>query len=72
MSNQALSFLGRLDRREESLILTQNQEQRLIQRLLEDRDMHTYQDLYRMRPVRKVYTPPTRSVSGQNVVMPKN
>ena len=72
MSNQALSFIGRLDRREESLILSRNQEERLIKRLLEDRDDHTYRDLFRMRSVRNVYTPPTRGVSGQNVVMPKN
>ena len=72
MSNQALSFIGRLDRREESMILTQNQEQALIKRLLDGRDDKQYRDLFRIRTVRNVYTPPTRGVDGSNVVMPKN
>ena len=72
MSNQALSFIGKLDRREESLILSQEQEQRLIKRLLTGRDDKQYRDLFRLRTVRNVYVPPTRGVSGKNVVMPKN
>ena len=72
MSNQALSFIGRLDRREESMVLTQNQERALIQRLLTGRDDKQYRDLFRMRSVRNVYVPPTRGVDGSNVVMPKN
>ena len=72
MSNQALSFIGKLDRREESMVLTNNQEQALIKRLLEGRDDKQYRDLFRIRTVRDVYVPPTRGVSGQNVVMPKN
>ena len=72
MSNQALSYIGRLDRREESMILNENQERAFIKRLLEGRDDKTYQDLYRLRPVRNVYVPPTRGVPGRNVVMPKN
>ena len=72
MSNQALSFIGKLDRREESMILNQEQEQRLIKRLLEGRDDLQYRDLFRLRTVRNVYVPPTRGVSGKNVVMSKN
>ena len=72
MSNQALSFIGKLDRREESMILNQEQEQRLIKRLLTGRDDLQYRDLFRMRTVRNVYVPPTRGVSGKNVVMSKN
>ena len=72
MSNQALSFIGKLDRREESMILNQHQEQALIKRLLDGRDDKQYRDLFRLRRVRNVYTPATRGVSGKNVVMSKN
>ena len=72
MSNQALSFIGRLDRREESMILNTHQEQALVKRLLSGRDDKQYRDLYKIRSVRNVYTPPTRGVDGSNVVMPKN
>ena len=72
MSNRALSFIGKLDRREESMILNQHQEQALIKRLLNGRDDKQYRDLFRLRRVRNVYTPDTRGVSGKNVVMPKN
>ena len=72
MSNQALSFIGRLDRREESMILNTHQEQALVKRLLSGRDDKQSRDLYKIRSVRNVYTPPTRGVDGSNVVMPKN
>ena len=72
MSNQALSYIGRLDRREESMILNENQERAFIKRLLEGRDDKTYHDLYRLRPVRNVYVPPTRGVDGSSIVMSKN
>ena len=72
MSNQALSFIGRLDRREESMILNSFQEQALVKRLLSGRDDKQYRDLYKIRSVRNVYTPPTRGDDGSNVVMPKN
>ena len=72
MSNQALSFIGRLDRREESMILNSFQEQALVKRLLSGRDDKQYRDLYKIRSVRNVFTPPTRGVDGSNVVMPKN
>ena len=38
MSNQALSFIGRLDRREESFVMNQLQEQAFVKRLLGNRD----------------------------------
>ena len=60
MSNQALSFIGRLDRREESL-----------ERLLGNRDRRLVKNLYGVKPVRDVYVP-LRSVNGSVVVMPKN
>ena len=72
MSNQALSFIGKLDRREESMALSEMQEHALIKRLLSGRDDLQYRDLFRQRTVRNVYVPPTRGVSGKNVVMPKN
>ncbi len=34
MSNQALSFIGRLDRREESMVMNQLQEKAFVERLL--------------------------------------
>ena len=37
MSNQALSFVGRLDKREESLVLNEQQEQAFFKRLLGNR-----------------------------------
>ena len=55
MSNQALSFIGKLDRREESMIVNENQEHALIKRLLEGRDGKQYRDLFRMRQVRNSY-----------------
>ena len=38
MSNQALSFIGKLDRREESMVMNQLQEQAFLTRLLGNRD----------------------------------
>ena len=60
---QALNFMGFLDRREESLILNQAQEQAVLKRLLNGRDDQLYQKLY------GTYTEP-RSASGKNRVMP--
>ena len=72
MSNQALSFLGRLDRREESIVMDQLQEQRLVSRLLGGRDQQLVHRLFGTKRVRDVYTPPTRGVDGSAPVMPKN
>ena len=54
------------------MILTQNQEQALIKRLLDGRDDKQYRDLFQIRTVRNVYTPPTRGVDGSNEDVPKN
>ena len=69
MSNQALSFLGRLDRREESIVMNQLQESKLVARLLGNRGL--VQKLFGKR-VRDVYTPASRGVDGTAPVMPKN
>ena len=71
MSNQALSFIGRLDRREESLVMNQLQEQAFLERLLGNRDRRLVKNLYGVKPVRDVYVP-RRNVNGSVVVMPKN
>ena len=66
---QALNFMGFLDRREESLILNQAQEQAVVKRLLNGRDDQLYQKLYGTKHARDIYTEP-RSASGRNRVMP--
>ena len=71
MSNQALSFIGRLDRREESLVMNQLQEQAFLERLLGNRARRLVKHLYGVKRVRDVYVPP-RTVDGSVQVMPKN
>ena len=58
MSNQQLSFIGRLDRREEALVLDQLQEEKFINRLLGRRDPISVRKLFGQKPVRNVYSPP--------------
>ena len=72
MSSQQLSFIGRLDRRQESMVLSQIQEQKFVNRLVERRDPLLAKKLFGNKRVRNVYTPPTRGVNGSSVVMPKN
>ena len=72
MSNQALSFIGRLDRREESIVMDRLQEQAFVKRLLGNRDGDLAQKLFGVRRVRNVYSPPTRGVNGTSPVMSKN
>ena len=72
MSNQQLSFIGRLDRREEALVLDQIQERKLIDRLIGRRDPIGFRKLFGTKSVRQVYTPPTRGVNGTSPVMSKN
>jgi hypothetical protein len=67
-----LNFIGRLDRRDEALILDQLQEQKFADRLLGHRDPMLVKRLFGYKPVRNVYVPPTRGVNGANKVMPKN
>ena len=71
MSNQALSFIGRLDSREESLVMNQLQERAFLERLLGNRDRRLVKKLFGEKPVRDVYVP-LRNVNGSVVVMPKN
>ena len=71
MSNRALSFIGRLDKREESIIMNHQQEAAFIKRLVGN-DMQLVHRLYGARKVRNVYVPPTRGVDGSSKVMPKN
>ena len=72
MSNRALSFIGRLDRREESFVMNQLQEQEFLSRLLGNRDRRLVNNLYGRKRVRDVYSPPTRNVDGSAPVMAKN
>jgi hypothetical protein len=72
MSNQALSFIGRLDKREESMVMNQLQEKAFLERLLGNRDRRLVHNLYGSKRVRDVYCPPTRNVDGSAPVMPKN
>jgi hypothetical protein len=72
MSNQALSFIGRLDRREESIVMNHLQEKAFLERLLGNRDRRLVRNLYGTKRVRDVYCPPTRSVDGSAPVMSKN
>ena len=72
MSNQALSFIGRLDRREESIVMNQLQEQAMVGRLLGNRDRRLVNKLFGTKRVRDVYVPPTRNVDGTAKVMPRN
>ena len=72
MSNRALSFIGRLDRREESIVMNQLQEQAFLNRLLGNRDRRLVNNLYGRKRVRDVYCPPTRNVNGSAPVMSKN
>ena len=66
----ALHFIGRTDTKEEALLLTQQQEQALLQTLLQGRDPRLYQQLYGLKNVRDVYDPPTRGASGKFMVLP--
>ena len=72
MSNQALSFIGRLDKKEESIIMTALQEKAFVERLLGNRDPRLVKRMYGTRRVRDVYCPPTRGVDGSAPVMSKN
>ena len=71
MSNQALSFIGRLDRRDEAIVLNQQQERAFVKRLMGNRGTLLTKKLYGQKRVRDVYVPP-RVTDGSSVVMPKN
>jgi hypothetical protein len=65
-----LHFIGKVDKQEDMLILNAQKEQAVLKTLLEGRDPHLYAQLYGQRRVRDHYQPPTRGVSGKNVVLP--
>jgi len=68
----ALNFVGRLDRREEAMILNQVQEEKFVHKLIGRRDPALRRKLFGQRRVRDVYCPPTRGVDGSAPVMGKN
>ena len=68
----ALNFVGRLDRREEAMIMNHLQEQKFVSRLVQKRDPLLAKKLFGTKQVRNVYTPPTRGVNGASPVMSKN
>ena len=68
----ALNFVGRLDRREEAMILGHLDEQKFVNRLVRKKDPLLAKKLFGSKRVRNVYTPPTRGVNGSSPVMPKN
>ena len=72
MSNRALSFIGRMDKKEESMVMTTLQEKAFMKRLFGNRDPQLVKRLYGTKRVRDVYSPPTRGVDGSAPVMPKN
>ena len=66
----ALHFLGRVDNKEEMLVMNQQQEQAVLKTLLSGRDPHLYREIYGLKNVRDVYDPPTRGASGKFMVLP--
>ena len=71
MSNQALNFVGRLDLRDESLVLDQQQEQAFVKRLMGNKNSRLVKKLYGLKKVRNVYVPP-RVTDGSSKVMSRN
>ena len=72
MSNKALSFIGRLDKKEESIVMTALQEKAFVERLFGHRDPRLVKRMFGSKRVRDVYGPPTRGVDGSAPVMSKN
>jgi len=69
---RALHFIGKLDRRQDSLVLNGQAQRALMDRLLKGRDPYLFDRIHSLKPVRDVYTPPTRGVNGTHKVMPRN
>ena len=65
-----LHFTGKVDHKEEMLVLNQQKEQAVLKTLLGNRDPHLYREIYGLKHVRDVYDPPTRGASGKNIVLP--
>ena len=72
MSGNPLNFIGKLDRKEEALLMPQLQQKAFLDKLMGGRDPHLVQRMYGIKRVRDVYTPPTRGLDGSSVVMSKN
>ena len=72
MSSTPLNFIGKLDRKEEMLIMGGLQQRAFLDKLMGNRDPRVVKRFYGLKPVRNIYVPPTRGVDGSYQVMPKN
>lgn len=72
MSGNPLNFIGKLDRKEEILLMGELQRRAFLDKLMGNRDARLVKRFYGLKPVRDVYVPPTRGVDGTYKVMPKN
>ena len=70
--SRALHFIGKLDRRQDSMVLNGQNQKALMDRLLIGRDPYLHDRIHGLKAVRDVYTPPTRGVDGKHKVMPRN
>jgi hypothetical protein len=66
----ALHFIGKVDTKEEMLVLNEMQEQAVLRTLLQKRDPRLYREIYGLKNVRDVYDPPTRGATGKFLVLP--
>ncbi len=66
----ALHYIGRNDTTEQAFMLSELQEQALLNSLLRGRDDSLYDKLYGTRYARDTTQPATRGVTGSNAVMP--
>ena len=67
----ALHYIGRNDTTEQAFMLSELQEQALLNSLLRGRDDSLYDKLYGTRYVRDVWQPETRGVSGRTLLQLK-
>ena len=66
----ALHFIGKVDTKEEMLVLNEMQEQAVLRTLLQKRDPRLSREIYGLKNVRDVYDPPTRGATGKFLVLP--
>ena len=66
----ALHFIGKVDTKEEMLVLNEMQEQAVLRTLLQKRDPRLYREIYGLKNVLDVYDPPTRGATGKFLVLP--
>ena len=62
----ALHFIGKVDTKEEMLVLNELQEQAVLRTLLQKRDPRLYREIYGLKNVRDV----TRGATGKFLVLP--